>query len=395
LKGYEKPEDVTGPGGLLAQLTKRVVERVLKEELNQHLGYPAGQKPEEADENCRNGYSEKTLSGEHGEVRIQVPRDRTGQFEPKLVRKGQRRFEGFDEKIIAMYARGLTVREIQAFLLDQYHVEVSADLISSVTDAVLEDVRAWRNRPLERVYPVVYLDALRVKIRDEGTVRNKAVHLAIGIRVDGSRELLGMWIEQNEGAKFWLAVCNELKHRGVADIFLAVVDGLKGFPEAIEAVYPHTTVQTCIVHLLRNSLAYCRWDHRSKVAEQLKAIYRAVSGPAAREALHAFAQSELGRRYPMIARSWERAWEQVVPFLQYPESVRRVIYTTNAIESLHMRVRKVLKTRGHFPNDEAAEKLIYLALQNIARTWTKPVACWNEALTQFALLYPERLEAPR
>jgi transposase-like protein len=355
------------------------------------LGYAPGQKPAEAGDNCRNGYSEKTLQGEHGEVTIEIPRDRAGQFEPKLVRKGQKRFDGFDEKIIAMYARGMTVREIQGFLQDQYKVEVSPDLISTVTNAVLEDMKAWQTRPLERIYPVVFFDALRVKIRDEGLVKNKAVYLALGVTLEGTREVLGLWIEQNEGAKFWLRVCNELKNRGVADILIAVVDGLKGFPEAIQTTFPETTVQTCIVHLLRHSLAFCSWKDRQAVARELKAVYAAENAETARQALAGFARSEWARRYPTIVPSWERAWEQVVPFLTYPKEIRRVIYTTNAIESLHMQLRKVLKNRGHFPNDEAAAKLIYLALQNITRRWNKPAVTWRKALAQFAIVFSERL----
>jgi putative transposase len=391
LKGYEKPEDLMGQDGLLAQLTKRLVERALGAELNHHLGYAPGQKPAEAGDNFRNGYSEKTLQGEHGEVTIEIPRDRAGQFEPKLVRKGQKRFDGFDEKIIAMYARGMTVREIQGFLQDQYKVEVSPDLISTVTNAVLEDMKAWQTRPLERIYPVVFFDALRVKIRDEGLVKNKAVYLALGVTLEGTREVLGLWIEQNEGAKFWLRVCNELKNRGVADILIAVVDGLKGFPEAIQTTFPETTVQTCIVHLLRHSLAFCSWKDRQAVARELKAVYAAENAETARQALAGFARSEWARRYPTIVPSWERAWEQVVPFLTYPKEIRRVIYTTNAIESLHMQLRKVLKNRGHFPNDEAAAKLIYLALQNITRRWNKPAVTWRKALAQFAIVFSERL----
>jgi transposase-like protein len=391
LAGYEKPEDLLGQDGVLAQLTKRLVERALGAELTHHLGYASGQKAPEPGGNCRNGYSEKTLVGEHGEVKIEVPRDRTGAFEPQLVRKGQKRFEGFDEKIIAMYARGMTVREIQAFLLDQYKVEVSPDLISTVTSAVLEDVKVWQNRPLERIYPVVFFDALRVKIRDEGLVKNKAVYLALGVTLEGTREVLGLWIEQNEGAKFWMRVCNELKNRGVGDILIAVVDGLKGFPEAIQAVFPETTIQTCIVHLLRNSLAFCGWKDRQAVARELKNVYAAENAEVAREALAAFGRSDWGRRYPTIVPGWERVWEQVVPFLAFPKEIRRVIYTTNAIESLHMQLRKVLKNRGHFPNDEAATKLIYLALQNITRRWNKPAVTWKKALTQFAIVFAERL----
>jgi transposase-like protein len=390
----EKPEDLMKADGVFAQMTKQVMERALGAELSHHLGYEAGERPPAGEPNRRNGYSGKTLVGEHGEVRIEVPRDRAGEYEPQLVRKRQKRFEGFDEKIIAMYARGMTVREIQGFLQDQYRVEVSADLISTVTSAVLEEVKAWQNRPLERIYPVVFLDALRVKIRDEGLVRNKAVYLALGITLEGTKEVLGLWIEQNEGAKFWLRVCNELKNRGVSDILIAVVDGLKGFPEAINAVFPETTIQTCIVHLLRYSLAFCGWKDRQAVARELKSVYAAENAESARERLEEFAQSEWAKKYPTIVPSWERAWDQVIPFLSYPMEIRRVIYTTNAIESLHMQLRKVLKNRGHFPNDESAAKLIYLALQNITRKWNKPAVTWKKALAQFAIVFSDRLMGP-
>lgn len=392
LKGCSQPEDLTGKDGLLAQLTKRIVERALGAELTHHLGYPPGGEPG-AEANCRNGYSAKTLVGEHGAVRIEVPRDRAGEFEPQLVRKHQKRFAGFDQKIIAMYARGMSVREIQGFLEEQYQVAVSPDLISQVTAEVLGEVQAWQSRPLETVYPIVFFDALRVKMRDEGVVRNKAVHLALAIREDGTREVLGLWIETNEGAKFWLRVLNELQHRGVSDILLAVVDGLKGFPEAIGSVYPQTTVQTCIVHLLRHSLAFVAWQDRRAVAAALKTIYAAENEPAARARLDAFAQSEWGQRYPTIAPSWQRAWDYVTPFLAYSPAIRKIIYTTNAIESLHMQLRKIIKTRGHFPDDEAATKLIYLALRNVTSTWTKPIPHWHRALTQLAITFPNRLKA--
>jgi len=392
LAGCEKPEDILGEDGLLSDLTKRLVERALGAELTHHLGYETGQKPEESTKNHRNGYGKKKVVGEHGEVSIDMPRDREGSFEPQLLRKRQKRFEGFDEKIIAMYARGMSVREIQGFLQDQYKVEVSPDLISSVTASVLEDVKAWQNRPLERTYAVVFFDALRVKIRDEGMVRNKAVYLALGITIDGDKEVLGLWIEQNEGAKFWLRVNNELKNRGVNDILIAVVDGLKGFPEAIEAVFPQTVVQTCIVHLLRHSLTFCGWKDRRAVAKELKRVYAAENAQVARDRLEEFAAGQWARKYPTIVPSWERAWENVVPFLAFPAEIRKVIYTTNAIESLHMQLRKILKTRGHFPSDEAAAKLIYLALRNITRKWKRPPLTWKNAMSQFAILFTDRLD---
>ena len=386
------PEAVLGKGGLVSQLTKRVVERVLAGELTHHLGYEKGATPPAG--NCRNGGSAKTVVGEDGAMEIVVPRDREGTFEPLLIAKGQKRFEGFDGKIIAMYARGMSVREIQGFLLDQYHVEVSPDFISTVTDAVLEEVTTWQNRPLEAMYPIVFFDALRVKIRDEGVVKNKAVYLALGVRADGTKEVLGLWIEQSEGARFWLGVMNELKTRGVGDILIAVVDGLKGFPEAIRAVFAQTTVQTCIVHLTRFSLAYCSWQDRSKVGGQLKGIYQAVNAQEGWERLEAFEQSELGQKYKLIGPSWRRHWEEVIPFYDYAPEIRRMIYTTNAIESLHMQVRKVIKTRGHFPSDEAAAKLIYLALRNISQKWKLPAPKWKLAMNQLAIMFGERFFAP-
>jgi len=391
---YREPEDILGQEGLLAQLTKAVVERALGAELTHHLGYARGGAPSGDGGNCRNGSSAKTLVGEGGKVEIAIPRDRQSTFEPRLIAKGQKCFEGFDEKIIGMYARGMTVREIQGLLLDQYRVEVGHDFISTVTDAVLSEVVEWQNRPLERMYPIVFFDALRVKIRSDGTVKNQAVYLALGVAPDGTREVLGLWIEQTEGAKFWLKVMNELRNRGVEDFLIAVVDGLKGFPEAITGVFPETTVQTCIVHLTRFSLAYCSWQDRAKVAGELKTIYRAASAEEGARLLEAFAESELGKRYPMIAAGWRRHWAEVIPFYDYPPEIRKMIYTTNAIESLNMQVRKVVKNRGHFPNEEAASKLIYLALRNIVRQWKKPPPHWGAAAHQFALKFGARFISP-
>lgn len=390
---YREPADILGKEGLLAQLTKAVVERALGAELTHHLGYAPGGEPG-AGGNCRNGTSAKTVIGEGGKVAIAVPRDRQGTFEPRLVAKGQRRFEGFDEKIIALYARGMTVREIQALLREQYQVEVGHDFISTVTDAVLGEVVEWQNRPLERLYPIVFFDALRVKIRSDGVVKNQAVYLALGVAVDGTRDVLGLWIEQTEGAKFWLKVMTELRNRGVADILIAVVDGLKGFPEAITGVFPQTTVQTCIVHLTRFSLAYCSWQDRKAVASELKTIYRAATAEAAAQRLEEFAGSALGQKYPMIAASWRRHWAEVVPFYDWPPEIRKMIYTTNAIESLNMQVRKVVKNRGHFPSETAAGKLIYLALRNIVKQWKKPPVQWGAAAHQFALKFGERFTSP-
>jgi transposase-like protein len=397
MKGYQQPEDLTGPGGILEQLTKRLYERVLGAEMTHYLGYEKGQAPKLAAnqkrDNHRNGTSKKTLLSEDGKLEIEVPRDRAGEFEPQFVRKGQRRFGGFDQKIIAMYAQGMTVREIQRFLEEQYHVEVSADLISTVTDSVLEDVVEWQSRPLEPLYPVVFFDALRVKIRDEGAVRNKAVYLALGIQRDGTKDVLGLWIQQSEGAKFWLGVMNELKNRGVLDVLIAVVDGLKGFPDAITAVFPGAEVQTCIVHLIRNSLAFCNWKQRKAVAQELKGIYSAATAELAAQRLEEFAAGPWGQKLPAIVQAWRRVWDQVIPFFAYPPEIRKIIYTTNAIESLHMQLRKVLKNRGHFPSDEAATKLIYLALRNITKQWQNPPITWKAAAIQFAIRFGERFFA--
>lgn len=391
LAGYEKPDDLLGEGGILEQLTKALVERALGAELSHHLGYEKGDGRRQKRANQRNGYSEKRVITENGALDIEVPRDRAGTFEPQLVPKGERRLSGFDERVIALYARGMTVREIQAFVEEQYGVAVSPELISTVTDGVLEEVKEWQNRPLEPLYPVVIFDALRVKIRDEGVVRNKAVYLALAMGRDGHKDVLGLWIEQSEGAKFWLRVMNELKNRGVEDILIAVVDGLKGFPEAITAVFPQTQVQTCIVHLLRNSLEFVGWKDYNAVIGALKEVYRAETAQAAEQRLEAFAASEWGQKYPTIAPLWRRQWEHVIPFLAYPQEVRQIIYTTNALESLHMRLRKIIKNRGHFPNDEAAAKLLYLALRNITREWTMPPRTWKAAMNQFAILFEERM----
>jgi putative transposase len=392
LKDYEKPDDLLGKDGILDQLKKAVMERALGSELSEHLGYEVGDPSGSGSGNSRNGYGKKRVITDSSQVEIEVPRDRAGTFEPQLIRKRQTRLAGFDEKVISMYARGMTVREIKGHLEELYGIGVSPDLISRVTAEVVEEVKAWQSRPLEQLYMVVFFDALRVKIRDEGVVRNKAVYLALGVRTDGTKEILGLWIEQNEGAKFWLLVVNELKNRGVGDILIAVVDGLKGFPEAINAAFPKTRVQTCIVHLLRHSLKFVGFKERREVATALKAIYKAPSVKAAEEGLSDF-ESAWNDRYPAIGRSWRRNWEQVIPFFDFPPEIRRVIYTTNAIESLHSSIRKVIRNRGHFPNDEAATKLIYLALRNIEKKWIMPSRTWKEALNQFAVLYEDRLNA--
>ena len=370
-----------------------LIEASLNAELSHHLGYqPGGEKPA-ATTNHRNGGSSKTVLTGDGRVRIETPRDRDGSFEPLLLPKHTRRFTAFDDSIVALYARGLTVREIQGYLAESYGTEVSPDLISTVTDGVLAAVTAWQARPLEPMYPVVFFDALRVKTREDNVVRNKAVYLALGIRRDGTREILGLWIETTEGAKFWMKVFNDLKTRGVSDILIAVTDGLTGMPAALEAVFPRTTLQTCIVHLIRNSLDYASWKDRKMQAKALRPIYAAANAEAAAAALEAFADGEWGRRFPTVVAAWRRAWAQVIPFFAFPPAVRRVIYTTNAIESINARLRKIIKTRGHFPTDDAASKLIWLALRNITADWSKAAQHWKEAMNQFAILYDDRFNA--
>jgi len=390
LKDYQSPEDLLGPDGLMKELKRRLIEKALGAELTDHLGYDKADPAGRGSGNNRNGASKKTVKSEDGAVELAVPRDRNGSFEPKLVKKGQTRIDGFDDKIISMYARGMTVREIQAHLKSLYGVEISPDLVSRVTNAVLEEVKAWQNRALEACYPVVIFDALRVKIRDEGFVRNKAIYLALAIAADGRRDILGIWVEQNEGAKFWLKVMNELKNRGINDILIAVVDGLKGFPEAINAAFPQTTVQTCIVHLVRHSLNYCSYKDRKIVAADLKAVYRAETVDAAKERLDEF-DAKWGKQYPSIAQSWRNNWDHVIPFFAFPQDIRRIIYTTNAIESLNASIRKIIKTRGSFPNDDAAIKLIYLAIQNAGQLANAGVWGWKTALNQFAIVFEERM----
>jgi putative transposase len=389
LAGARTPGELTGPDGVLPRLTKRLVERVMAAELSEHLGYEHGEAPPGGVGNARNGTTAKTVHTGHGSVRIEQPRDRRGSFEPRIVPKHQRRFDGFDDKIVAMYARGMSVRDIQAHLRELYGVGVGHDLISRVTDAVLDDVREWQARPLEDVYPILFLDALIVKVRDGGAVRNKACYLAIGVNVDGERDVLGLWFQQTEGAKFWLAVLTELKQRGVRDVLICCVDGLKGFPEAIEAVFPQAWVQTCIVHLIRQSLRFVPDKHRRKVAHDLKPIYTAVDADAAAEALAEF-EHGWGERYPMIGNTWRETWEHVIPFLAFPPDVRRVVYTTNTIEALHRQIRKTIKTRGHFPTEEAARKLIYLAITNAEKKWRQTYH-WSSALLSFKIHFGDRL----
>jgi len=392
LKDYKKPEDLIGENGLLKQLTKQLLERAMAAELTEHVGYekhdPAGRKSG----NSRNGKSAKMLKGTFGTLPIEVPRDRNGTFEPQIIEKHQTRFTGFDDKIISLYARGLSTREIQQHLEEIYQVEVSPALISSVTDEVIDEVKAWQNRPLEEVYPFLYLDALQFKVRDGAHVRNKAIYVAVGVNLNGLKEVLGLWVAQTEGAKFWLQVITELKNRGVQDIFIACVDGLKGFPEAIETVFPNTEVQLCIVHLVRHSLNYVGWKQRKEVARDLKLIYSSATEAEAERRLAEFAD-KWDEKFPTIAKSWRANWPRVIPFFAHPPEIRRVIYTTNVIESLNMSLRKVTKARSSFPNDEAVLKLLYLALRNIAKKWTMPVRDWKAALNRFAIVYENRMPA--
>jgi putative transposase len=389
LAGASTEEEIAGRGGLLAELTKRLVERAMEVELTDHVGYEPHCEPPGGAANQRNGTTPKTLICEHGRVAIDAPRDRDGSFEPQIVKKRQRRFVGFDEKILALYSRGLSVRDIRAHLHEIYGVEVSLDLISRVTDAVMDDVRDWAKRPLEDVYPIVFLDCMVLKIRDGGTVQRRALYLALGVTLDGERDVLGMWFQETEGAKFWMQVLNDLKQRGVRDILICCVDGLAGFPEAIEAIFPKTTVQTCIVHLIRNSLKYVPRRERKQVAGDLKPIYTAKDADQAQAELEAF-DEKWGQRFPVITKAWLDAWEHVIPFLAFPDEVRRVIYTTNAIEALNRQLRKAIKTKGSFPTEDAARKLVYLALQNAVPQWTR-TRDWTTALLAFKIHFGDRV----
>jgi putative transposase len=386
-----RPQDISGENGLLKQLTKALLERAMQAELTDHLGYekhdPAGYKTG----NSRNGKSRKKLKGDFGEIEVETPRDRNGTFEPKIVAKNQTRWAGFDDKILSMYARGMSTREIQAHVQEMYGVDVSPTLVSSVTEAVQDEVRAWQNRPLEPIYPVVYLDALYVRMRDNGHVQNRAVYVAIGLNMEGAKDVLGLWTSANEGAKFWLQVLTEIKNRGVQDVFIACVDGLKGFPEAIEAVFPQAQVQLCIVHLVRHSLNYVSWKQRRAMAGDLRPVYTAPTAEEAARQLEEFA-ARWDATYPTISQVWRRNWERVTPFFAFPAEIRRVIYTTNAVESLNMALRKIIKTRGSFANEEAAIRLLYLALRNHSKKWSF-VQGWREALNRFRILWPERMPA--
>lgn len=391
LQSYSKPEDLIGEGGILKQLTAALVERCLKAEIEHHLDEERTEPVEEGTtRNRRNGYSQKTIKGEFGEAEIDIPRDRNGSFEPIIIGKGQTRFDGFDSKILSLYARGMTVRDIQAQLQDLYGVDVSAGLISKVTDAVEEERKLWQNRGLDRVYPVVYFDAIVVKVRHEGRVINKAIHLALGVNLTGKKELLGMWMTQNESAKFWLSILTELQNRGLKDIFIACCDGLTGFADAIETVFPKTQVQLCIVHMVRNSLSYVSYKDRKLVAVDLKLIYTATTEAEAEQQLVAFAE-KWDKQYPIISRSWMNHWNRIIPFFAFPDDIRRAIYTTNAIESLNMCLRKVIKNHRAFPTDESALKVVYLAMQNMAKKWTNPIPNWKPALNRFAIEFGDRL----
>ena len=389
LADYKKPEDLIGENGLLKQLTKLLVEKALDAELTEHLGHERHEAVANASGNTRNGKSKKTLKGEFGELPIEVPRDRHGSFEPQLIPKHQTRWNGFDDKIISLYARGMTVREIQSHLQEMYGAEVSPSLISSVTDAVSEEVKVWQARPLDAIYPIVYLDCIHVKVR-EGAVRVKAVYLAIGINMNGEKEVLGLWLAQTEGAKFWLQVVTELRNRGVQDIFIACVDGLKGFPDAIEAVFPKAVVQLCVVHMVRHSLNYVSWKRRKEVAADLRRIYTAATAEEAELMLGEF-EDRWDAEYLPIGQSWRRNWSRLIPFFDYPPEIRKVIYTTNAIESVNMSLRKLTKNRGSLPSDEALTKLFYLALRNISQKWTMPIRDWKAALTRFTIQFGDRI----
>jgi len=385
-------EEILKDGSILQELQKRFIERALEAEMTDHLGYEKDSPDGRNTGNSRNGQTSKTVAGPDGEFEISTPRDRNGSFEPRLVRKRQVRLEGFDEKVIAFYSRGMTTREIQEQLLEVYGTEVSPSLISKVTDAVLDEAKAWQNRPLDAVYPIVYLDAIHLKIRTSGRVTNRAVYLALGIDLEGNKDLLGMWIGEAEGAKFWLGVLNELHSRGLQDILVAAVDGLKGFPDAIENVYPKTEVQLCIVHMVRNSLRYVGWKERKAVARELKVIYTAPTVEAAEQALDAF-EAEYGERYPMVVKTWRSRWENVIPFFAYPDPIRKVIYTTNAIESINAQLRKVTRKRGAFPTDDSVRKVLYLALQRASKKWNRPVKDWAAALNFFSIVFEGRVPA--
>lgn len=391
VKDYKGPESFWGESGLFSQLKKKIIERTLEVEMDHHLGYSKHDPKGNNSGNSRNGKGKKTVVVGSDSVEIEPPRDRNGSFEPLLIPKRQRYFQGFDDQILAMYARGMSVRDIQGCLLEMYQVDVSEGLISQATEGILEEVQAWQNRPLDPIYPIIFLDCIVVKSREEGRVSNRSVYLALGVTLEGKKDLLGIWVAESEGAKFWLGVITELKNRGIKDIFIACVDGLKGFPEAIESVFPQTQVQLCIIHMIRNSVKYVHSKDRKDVCTDLKKIYNAATERQAEIALDAFGQ-KWDAKYPTISRMWRQNWERIIPFLEYPEDIRRAIYTTNAIESLNRSLRKVIKTKGAFPNDMAVVKIFYLALANIAKKWTRPIENWKSALSQFAIKFAGRFE---
>jgi len=390
LKDYNGPESFWGESGLFAQLKKQIIERSLDAEMDNHLGYTKHDPKGNNSGNSRNGRGKKSVVIDSEELQLAPPRDRNGDFEPKLIPKRQKYFEGFNDKIIAMYARGMSVRDIQACLLDMYGVDISEGLISQATEAVMDEVKVWQNRVLDEVYPIVFLDCIVVKSREDGKVTNRSVYLALGVNMDGHKELLGIWIAKTEGAKFWLSVITELQNRGVKDIFIACVDGLKGFPEAIESVFPQTQVQLCIVHMIRNSVRYVNWKDRKQLCADLKKIYTSATEQQAEVALDAFGE-KWDARYPTISQMWRRHWENVIPFFDYPADIRKAIYTTNAIEAINRSLRKVIKTKGAFPTDASIMKIFYLALENISKKWTMPIRCWNSAMNQFAIKFVNRM----
>jgi putative transposase len=389
LKSIQSPEDLFRPDGLFQRLKGALMERMLEAELTEHLGFEKNESGGARRKNSRNGYSVKTVETESGPVDIRIPRDRAGTFAPKLVAKHQRRLEGFDDKVLALYARGMSVREIQSHLQDLYGTEVSPELISRVTDSVIDELRAWQSRPLEEVYPILYLDAIFISVRDNGTVAKKAAYVAMGVTLDGRREVLGVWLQQSEGARFWLQVLTELKQRGVQDVIFVCCDGLTGFPQAVEAAYPKATVQTCIVHMIRNSLRYVGHKDRKPLVDLLRPIYGAPNEQAAQTALEQLEKAE-AKRHPMIAKMWRARWNEVIPFLAFPNEIRKILYTTNCIESLNGQLRRAVRPKGAFPNDDAAMKVLYLAIQRAEVKWKRPAA-WPEALVPFSLHFPGRL----
>ena len=390
LEGCDSPDDILGEAGLLKQLTKKVAERALNAEMEQHLGYAKHALEGKNSGNSRNGKTSKKIRSVHGEIELDIPRDRNGSFEPKLVKKGEKQLNGFDDRIISLYARGMSTRDIQTHFEESYGVEVSPTFISQVTNEVMDEVKQWQQRPLDALYPVVYLDCLVVRSRDSGAVQNKSVYLALGINTDGEKELLGLWMAQTEGAKFWLSVMNELRNRGLQDIFIACCDGLKGFPEAIETVYPKTQVQLCIVHQIRHSLRYVNWKQRKEIAADLRRIYGAATLAEAELALAEFAE-KWDDQHPTISLSWRNNWERLSVFFDYPPEIRKVIYTTNAIESLNASLRKITKTRRSFPTDDSVMKILYLALHQISKKWTMPIRDWKAAMSQFMIMYSDRV----